>query len=135
MDSNLVNSNLELKLSPNENMDATHSTIPFQVIINSSNENQTSQISSHETIMEFDFFKDNNNDHYEVVSTSVNDNVLIHTDTPSLLELKLSVSDHNSIVHYSFFYLLYYITLFLNFIAFEFIIANNHLFYMIMLLI
>ncbi|RHN60311.1 hypothetical protein MtrunA17_Chr4g0024401 [Medicago truncatula] len=85
MDSDLVNNNLELKLSPNENMDATHSTIPFQV---SSNENQTFQISSHETRIEFDFFKDNNNDHHHV-ETQVDDH--IHTDTPSLLELKMSI--------------------------------------------
>jgi len=96
--------NLELKLSPNENMDATHSTIPFLVNIRSSNENQISPISSHETRIEFDFFKDNNNDHHEVVSASVPDNDHIHMNTPSLLELKLNVSDHNSISHYSFFY-------------------------------
>ncbi|AES88086.2 WRKY1b transcription factor [Medicago truncatula] len=66
-------------------MDATHSTIPFQV---SSNENQTFQISSHETRIEFDFFKDNNNDHHHV-ETQVDDH--IHTDTPSLLELKMSI--------------------------------------------
>ena len=96
--------NLELKLSPNKNMDATHSTIPFLVNIRSSNENQISPISSHETRIEFDFFKDNNNDHHEVVSASVPDNDHIHMNTPSLLELKLNVSDHNSISHYSFFY-------------------------------
>ncbi|KEH29706.1 WRKY1b transcription factor [Medicago truncatula] len=82
--------NLELKLSPNKNMDATHSTIPFLVNIRSSNENQNSPISSHETKIEFDFFKDNNNDH-QVVSASVTDNDHIHTDTSSLLELKLSL--------------------------------------------
>jgi len=72
--------NLELKLSPNEN--------------------QTSPISSRETRIELDFFKDIN---------FIPDNDHIHTDTSSLLELKLSVSDHNSISHYCFFYLLYYI--------------------------
>jgi len=100
--------NLELKFRPNENMDATHSTIPFLVNIRSSNKNQTSPISSHETRIELDFFKDNNNDHHEVVSASVPDNDHIHTNTSSLLELKLSVSDHNSIANF-FFYLLYYI--------------------------
>ncbi|RHN60368.1 putative transcription factor WRKY family [Medicago truncatula] len=68
-----------------------NSTIPFLVNVRSSNENQNSPISSHETKIEFDFFKDNNNDHHQVVSASVPDNDHIHTDTSSLLELKLSL--------------------------------------------
>ncbi|GAU31931.1 hypothetical protein TSUD_270630 [Trifolium subterraneum] len=51
---------------------------------NIDNENQT----SHETLKEIDFFKVNNNDHNKVVNLSAFAND--HTNTPSLLELKLN---------------------------------------------